>query len=77
MEYFLRVRVNTPVGEFEGKLNQRAGERRDCEALRDTLQKTINDLDYVVVFTDHNDTEITFPKEVIKNSVFTFRLAVV
>ena len=73
----LRATAHTPVGSYTGKLNGAPSSREDLEEARDAIQKQLNTLGYLVLYStdDKADVvEVTLPGELVKNSVFIFKV---
>jgi hypothetical protein len=68
----LFARVHTPVGAFVGNVNNTPASKEDLTELRDSIQRNIQGLEYLVLNQD--DYEHAISGEVLKHSVISFRL---
>jgi hypothetical protein len=73
----LYVTVYTPVGVFNGAVNGVPCTEEELVKVRDAIQNSIHTLSHLTIY--HKDgfqdtREITFPQNLISNSVFAFSI---
>lgn len=64
--------ILTPLGTFKSKLVHNANEP-EFITYQETLKEQINNLKYLS-FTTENDEHLIFPKEILHNSILSFKL---
>lgn len=69
----LLATVHTPVGKFVGTLTQKPGTAEEVAKFRDNLQRELNNMSFVVMYDEDGD-EITFPGDLVKQSVWHFEI---
>ena len=74
---FLKIKISTPVGVFEGMTHYEGDTRENMIKTRDILQGRIDSLETLTLFAradkDHfEDHQITLPGTLLKNSAVEF-----
>ena len=67
----LWVTAHTPVGKFQGLLNNAPLSVDSLEKMRDNVERSANKLDFMVLY-EGTAAEITLPGTLVKNSVLVF-----
>lgn len=74
---FLKIKVHSPVGVFEGLSSSQDGSMEDVIFTRDRIQERIDSLSTLTLFPNRQDPEshqITLPGTLLKNSVVEFMI---
>ena len=77
MSYRVEVTVIHALGQFRGYIQGFEGSDRSFEAvkeIKDSLENTVNRFTQLTIVEANDVTSISFPEEILKNSVFRFRV---